>query len=160
MTSTFEITDKTKGLINDRLDKNNTDAAIVIDLVDPNGAQFYGHGKMTNASNATMDENTVFVIGSNTKVFTAILLSDMVTNGLINLDDPIETNLPSNVTVPQYNRHKITIKDLATHTSGLSEFPDNYCTSFDPTKTPVQDSIQYRKDCLTIPKTMILTNYI
>ena len=49
---------------------------------------------MTNASNATMDENTVFVIGYNTKVFTAILLSDMVTNGLINLDDPIETYLP------------------------------------------------------------------
>ena len=94
MTSTFEITDKTKGLINDRLDKNNIDVAIVRGLVDPNGAQFYGHGKMTNASNATMDENTVFVIGSNTKVFTAILLSDMVTNGIINLDDPIEKYLP------------------------------------------------------------------
>ena len=115
---------------------------------------------MTNASNATMDVNTVFVIGSNTKVFTAILLSDMVTNGLINLDDPIETYLHSNVTVPQYNGHKITIKDLATHTLGLSEFPDNYCTSFDPTKHRFRIQFNTAKICLTVPKTMILTNYI
>jgi serine-type D-Ala-D-Ala carboxypeptidase/endopeptidase len=44
------------------------------------------------------------------------------------------------------NGHKITIEDLATHTSGLSEFPDNFCLSFDPAKTAVQDSVQYRKD--------------
>jgi D-alanyl-D-alanine-carboxypeptidase/D-alanyl-D-alanine-endopeptidase len=31
--------------------------------------------------------------------------------------------------VPQYNGHKITIEDLATHTSGLPEFPPNYCPS-------------------------------
>ena len=51
----------------------------------------------------------------------------MVNKGLVKLDDPIEKYLPSNVTVPQYNGHKITIEDLATHTSGLPEFPDNYC---------------------------------
>jgi serine-type D-Ala-D-Ala carboxypeptidase/endopeptidase len=35
--------------------------------------------------------------------------------------------LPSDVKVPQYNGDKITIEDLATHTSGLPEFPSNYC---------------------------------
>ena len=59
----------------------------------------------------------------------------MVNKGLVKLDDPIENYLPSYVTVPQYNGHKITIEDLATHTSGLPEFPDNYCPSFDPAKT-------------------------
>ena len=135
LTSTFEITDQIKALIDDRLDKNKTNAAIVIGFIDPNGTQFYGHGKMSNTSNATVDENTVFSIGSNTKVFTTILLADMVNKGLVKLDDPIEKYLPSNVTVPQYNGHKITIEDLATHTSGLPEFPDNYCPSFDPEKT-------------------------
>ena len=85
---------------------------------------------MSNTSNATVDENTIFSIGSTTKVFTTTLLADMVNKGLIKLDDPIEKYLPSNVTVPQYNGHKITIEDLATHTSGLPEFPDNYCPSF------------------------------
>src|SRR5688500_3861763 len=58
----FEITDKIKALIIDRLDKNQTNAAIVIGLIDPNGTQFYGHGKTSNASNATVNENTVFSI--------------------------------------------------------------------------------------------------
>ena len=60
LTSTFEITDQIKALIDDRLDKNKTNAAIVIGFIDPNGTQFYGHGKMSNSSNATVDENTVF----------------------------------------------------------------------------------------------------
>ena len=134
MNSTFAITDQIKTLIDDRLDENKTNAAIVIGLIDPNGTQFYAHGKMSNSSNATVDENTVFSIGSNTKVFTTILLADLVNKGLVKLDDPIENYLPSYVTVPQYKGHKITIEDLATPTSGLLEFPDNYCPSFEPEK--------------------------
>jgi serine-type D-Ala-D-Ala carboxypeptidase/endopeptidase len=76
----------------------------------------------------------------------------MVNKGLVKLDDPIEKYLPSNVTVPQYNDHKITIEDLATHTSGLPEFPGNYCPSFDPAKTEVVDSVQYRKDLMNCTK--------
>jgi CubicO group peptidase (beta-lactamase class C family) len=140
-TSTLEITNELKALINDRLDKNKTNAAIAIGFVDPNGTQFYGYGKMSNTSNATVDENTVFPIGSITKVFTTTLLADMVNKGLINLEDPIEKYLPSNVTVPQYNGHKITIEDLATHTSGLPEWPDNFC----PDDTADIDSFQNRK---------------
>lgn len=82
-TSTFEITDKIKTLINDRLDKNKTNSAIAIGFIDPKGTQFYNHGKMSNSSNATVDENTVFAIGSNTKVFTTTLLADMANRGLI-----------------------------------------------------------------------------
>ena len=150
--STFKITDQIKSLINDLVDKNKTNAAIDIGFVDPNGTQFYGHGKLSNTSNATVDQNTIFAIGSNTKVFTTTLLADMVNKGLIKLDDPIEKYLPSNVTVPQYNGHKITIEDLATHTSGLPEFPNNYCPSFDPAKTAVVDSVQYRKDLFNCTK--------
>jgi CubicO group peptidase (beta-lactamase class C family) len=152
LTSTFEITDQIKALINDRVDKNKTNAAIAIGFIDPNGTQFYGHGRMSNSSNATVDENTVFSIGSTTKVFTTTLLADMVNKGLVKLDDPIEKYLPSNVTVPQYNGHKITIEDLATHTSGLPEFPDNYCPSFNLEKTGGQDSIQYRKNLTNCTK--------
>jgi D-alanyl-D-alanine-carboxypeptidase/D-alanyl-D-alanine-endopeptidase len=152
LTSTFKITDQIKGLINDLVDKNKTNAAIEIGFVNPNGTQFYGHGKLSNTSNATVDQNTIFAIGSNTKVFTTILLTDMVNKGLVKLDDPIEKYLPSNVKVPQYNGHKITIEDLATHTSGLPEFPNNYCPSFDPAKTAVVDSAQYRKDLFNCTK--------
>ncbi len=125
---------------------------MAIGFIDPNGTQFYGHGKISNTSNATIDQNTIFAIGSNTKVFTTILLSDMVNKGLVKLDDPIEKYLPSNVTAPQYKSHKITIEDLATHTSGLPEFPDNFCPSFDPAKTVIHDPIQYRKALMNCVK--------
>jgi serine-type D-Ala-D-Ala carboxypeptidase/endopeptidase len=152
--TTFEITDNLKALIKDKIDSNKSNAAMAIGFIDPNGTQFYGYGKLSNASNnATIDENTVFAIGSNTKVFTTILLADMVNKGLINLDDPIEKYLPSNVSVPQFNGHKITIEDLATHTSGLPEFPDNYCTYFfDLAQSGVPDSVQFRTDVFNCTK--------
>jgi len=150
--STFKITSQIKALTNDLIEKNKTNAAIEIGFVDPNGTQFYGHGKLSNTSNATVDQNTIFAIGSITKVFTTTILADLVNQGLIKLDDPIEKYLPSNVKVPQYNGHKITIEDLATHTSGLPEFPTNYCPSFDPAKTKVVDSVQYRKDLFNCTK--------
>ena len=129
-TSVFKITDEIKDRINALVDSNRTNAAIVIGIVDPNGTQFYSNGKISNTNNTTVDQNTIFAIGSNTKVFTTILLAEMVEDGLIKLNDPIDKYLPSNVTIPQYKGHKITIEDLATHTSGLPEFPSNYCPSF------------------------------
>ncbi len=143
-TSNFEISNRIKTAINDRVENNNSNAAIVIGFVDPNGTQFYGYGKLSNMSKEAVDENTIFSIGSTTKVFTTILLADMVNQGLIKLNDPIEKYLPLNISVPQFNGHKITIEDLATHTSGLSEFPPNFCSSFDPAKNDVQDSVSYR----------------
>ena len=106
---------------------------------------------MSNANNTTVDQDSIFAIGSNTKVFTAILLADMVEDGLIQLDDPIQKYLPSNVTVPQYKGHEITVGDLATHTSGLPEFPPNYCptafASAHSAETP-DDMIQTHVDLM------------
>jgi len=150
--STFKITDKIKSFIDALVDKNKTNAAIAIGFIDPNGTQFYGHGKVSNTNTATVDQNTIFAIGSITKVFTTTLLADMVNQDLVKLSDPIEKYLPSNIKIPQYNGQKITLEDLATHTSGLSNFPSNYCTSFDPTSTAFQHSIQYRKDLMDCTK--------
>jgi serine-type D-Ala-D-Ala carboxypeptidase/endopeptidase len=105
---------------------NGTNAAVVIGLVDPNGTQFYGYGKTSNVTNATtVNENTLFDIGSITKTFTTTILADMVNNGTVNLDDPIEKYLPPTVRVPTYNGYKITLEHLATHTSGLPDYPPN-----------------------------------
>ena len=81
-TESFKITDQRNVLLNNLADKNKNNGAIAIGFVDPNGTQFYGHGKLSNTSNATIDQNTIFAIGSNTKVFTTILLADMVNKGL------------------------------------------------------------------------------
>jgi CubicO group peptidase (beta-lactamase class C family) len=121
----FEITNDLKNLIRTLVD-NGTNAAIVIGLVDPSGTQFYGYGKTSNTTNTTVvNKDTIFDIGSITKTFTTTLLADMANEGILNLEDPIENYLPSSVKVPMYYGQRITLEDLATHTSGLPENPPN-----------------------------------
>lgn len=139
----FKITDKLKETIQSLVNNNKTNAAIVVGLVDPNGTQFYGYGNMSNANPITVDKDTIFAIGSITKVFTTILLADMVNSGLVNLDDPIEKYFPPSVKAPTYNGQKITLENLATHTSGLPEFPGSHCVS-NFNGTDDENSIQAR----------------
>ncbi len=72
-----------------------------------------------------LDADSLFEIGSITKVFTATLLADMVDRGEVALDDPVSKYLPEPVRVPERNGRKITFVDLATQSSGLPRMPDN-----------------------------------
>src|SRR5919199_1432153 len=97
--------------------------SIVIGIITQNGTQVYGYGNISKANSTKVNGSTIFDTASITKTFTTTLLADMVKQGLVNLDDPIEKYIPTTVKVPTYNRHKITLEDLATHTSGLPDFP-------------------------------------
>jgi CubicO group peptidase (beta-lactamase class C family) len=78
-----------------------------------------------SGSAAPLDGNTVFEIGSITKVFTTALLADMVQRGEVRLDDPISKYLPTTVRVPSRGGKQITLIDLATQSSGLPRLPNN-----------------------------------
>jgi serine-type D-Ala-D-Ala carboxypeptidase/endopeptidase len=69
--------------------------------------------------------NTIFEVGSVTKVFTATLLADMVEEGLVALEDPVQRYLPAGVELPVRGR-PITLADLATHTAGLPRLPHGF----------------------------------
>ena len=99
------------------------DASMVIGIITPNGTQVYGYGNASKTNSTKVNGNTIFDTASITKTFTTTLLADMVKQGLVNFDDPIERYLPTNVKVPTYNGYKITLENLATHTSGLPDFP-------------------------------------
>jgi CubicO group peptidase (beta-lactamase class C family) len=70
--------------------------------------------------------DSVFEIGSITKVFTAYLLADMVRDGSVKLDQPVRELLPEGTTVPKHGDREITLRDLATHRSGLPRMPTNF----------------------------------
>jgi CubicO group peptidase (beta-lactamase class C family) len=82
------------------------DASIVVGIITPNGTQVYRYGNLSKANSRIVNGNTIFDIASITKVFTTTLLADMVKQGLVKLDDPIEKYLPATVKIPTYNRHK------------------------------------------------------
>lgn len=104
---------------------NKSNAAIIVGFVDLNGTRIFSFGNMSRADNMPVNQNTLFNIGSITKTFTTLLLADMVTQGVVNLNDPIDRYLPASVKVPEFNGTKITLEDLGTHTSGLPEWPSN-----------------------------------
>lgn len=67
------------------------------------------------------DSDTRFEIGSITKVFTGILLAEAVQDGLCDWDTPLAQVFPRHVPVG-FGR-KITLQQLATHTSSLPRLP-------------------------------------
>ena len=76
-------------------------------------------------SSNSCQADTVFEIGSVSKVFTAFLLADAVARNEMALDDPIDKCLPPSVAVPSRDGHKISLLHLVQHTSGLPRLPTN-----------------------------------
>jgi D-alanyl-D-alanine-carboxypeptidase/D-alanyl-D-alanine-endopeptidase len=112
--------------ITDAISNSTIPVSIVVGVISPNGTQVSGYGNISKANHTPVDGNTIFDIASPTKTFVGILLMDMVRQGLVKMDDPLEKYLPANVTVPSFQGHKITIEDLVTHTSGLPYQPQGW----------------------------------
>ncbi len=83
-----------------------------------------GFGNRRLGGSEPVDADTVFEIGSISKVFTGILLAKRVENGELNLDDPIMDLLPQGWTLSESAR-EVTLRHLTTHTSGIPRLPDN-----------------------------------
>jgi D-alanyl-D-alanine-carboxypeptidase/D-alanyl-D-alanine-endopeptidase len=96
-----------------------------IGLIENGMIQFFSYGKMAVDGDEGVSEETIYEIGSITKVFTTLLLADMVKRGEVQLDDPIELYLPE-LKVPELDGKKITLRHLATHLSGIPRMPDNF----------------------------------
>lgn len=76
-------------------------------------------------NDAGFDADTVFEIGSMTKVFTALILADMALAGEVSLDDPVAKYLPEGASMPTRGGKQITLRQLSHQTSGLPRLPDN-----------------------------------
>jgi D-alanyl-D-alanine-carboxypeptidase/D-alanyl-D-alanine-endopeptidase len=109
----------------DRIDVQHQSVGIVVGVVGPDGRRMIAYGHLEKRDPRAVNGDTVFEIGSDTKVFTSLLLADMVQRGEVALDDPVAKYLPSTVHMPQRNGRAITLVDLATHTSGLPRMPSN-----------------------------------
>ncbi|MBV6698179.1 serine hydrolase [Kitasatospora aureofaciens] len=72
---------------------------------------------------------TLFEIGSVTKVFTSLALARLVLDGSAEPDEPVGALLPDGVQVPFRGGQAITLRHLATHTSGLPRLPRGIFTS-------------------------------
>ncbi len=82
---------------------------------------YFSYGYADKENGVKVDTGTIFEIGSNTKVFTGLLLATEMSKGTINASTKIDDYLPVNSGI----KDQVRILDLATFTSGLPTLHDS-----------------------------------
>ena len=83
---------------------------------------FFGDVELDGKS-VKPDAETLYEIGSITKVFTGTLLGQMALEKKLKLDDPIQPHLPKDWKLPRRDDRDITFLHCTTHTSSLPVQP-------------------------------------
>jgi D-alanyl-D-alanine-carboxypeptidase/D-alanyl-D-alanine-endopeptidase len=115
-----------RAILAQRIDAEHSGVGIVVGIIDAHGRRIVSYGVSDPADPRRVDGRTVFEIGSMSKVFTSLLLTQMVAEGEVKLDDPVAKHLPPGTKVPERGGRQITLQDLSTHTSGLPRMPTNF----------------------------------
>jgi CubicO group peptidase (beta-lactamase class C family) len=123
-TAVLAAQDDVRTLIKNRVDQGKG-VSIAVGVVDERGQRVVGYGRVSDAASPEPDGDTVFEIGSITKVFTSLLLADMIERGEVKPDDPVSKYLPASVKMPVYNGKPITLISLSMQVSGLPRLPNN-----------------------------------
>jgi CubicO group peptidase (beta-lactamase class C family) len=97
-----------------------------------------GFGR-ADASGRSVTPQTPFRIGSLTKSFTALAVMQLVEEGKIHLDAPVQTYLPWFTLADKEAAAKITVRNLLNQTSGISQKDGN---SLFASKTGLEETIR------------------
>ena len=120
--------------------------AAVTDAKGESAGVAVGKGSLETGQAPPMDGEVR--IGSNTKTFVAVVVMQMVQEGKVGLDEPIETYLPGLIKGEGIDGSKITVRQLLQHTSGLPEYTDT---------TPGRSDIFQIKDHYIPPRDLLDT---
>ena len=85
-------TDEIREILVRRIDEQKQAVGIVVGVIEPNGRRVVAYGNLAKGDPRPVDGDTIFEIGSISKVFTSLLLADMVNRKEIALDDPAATD--------------------------------------------------------------------
>ena len=132
-----------RAILEQRIDTERSGVGIVVGVIDRSGRRVVAHGARKAGDDAQLDGDTVFEIGSITKVITSLVLADMAERGEVALNDLAGKYLPDGVAMPTRRRRQITLTDLATHTSGLPRMPANFAPA-----SPANPYVDYDADRL------------
>jgi CubicO group peptidase (beta-lactamase class C family) len=110
----------------ERVDVFHQGVGIVVGVIEPGRRRIVSYGSLEKGDPRPLNGDTIFEIGSVTKVFTSLLLADMVERGEVALGDPVTKYLPADTKMPERGGRSITLLDLSTHTSGLPRLPNPF----------------------------------
>ncbi|MFC9756826.1 serine hydrolase domain-containing protein [Streptomyces sp. NPDC056921] len=97
----------------------------LVEVRDRRGSTVLTSGVADVKSQAPVNRDSRFRIGSMTKMFTATTMLQLVGEHRVRLDAPVERYLPGVVRGHGNDGRKITVRQLLQHTSGLPDFLDH-----------------------------------
>lgn len=127
---------------------------VIVGVIEGDSSYVYGFGEIKKKTGILPTENTVFEIGSITKVFTASVLELLVREEVLNWKDPISKFLEKETYHESLG--SITLLELVTHTSGLPRLPYNFGTKEHEKNNPY--AYYTNKDLFEFMKAYPLTN--
>ncbi|MGN6179779.1 MAG: serine hydrolase [Mucilaginibacter sp.] len=120
------ISDSLQVYINKALTDWRIPGAAVCIVKDNKVVMMRGYGVKELGLNNRVDENTLFMIGSNTKAFTATALAMLQTQKKLSLDDKITKYIPSFKLDNTAAGEMTTVRDLLCHRIGFMTFQGDF----------------------------------
>lgn len=123
---------------------------LVIGIVKEGKTFIKGFGLTQKGGDIVSDSTTLFELASVGKLFTTSVVQIGVEKGDFNWDDKISKYLSSKVNIPP--AYDVTLRSLATHTSGFPSLPKNMIDKMTDDKNPyknlsINDLYDYLKTC-------------
>lgn len=119
-----EIDDIAKKLI-----KSKYNIGLVVAVLHKNKTNIYSYGYADKDKETKMNENTIFGIGSNTKLLINSLALILEAKNIIDYDEEIGDILPKSINFKDPNTSQITLRQLVLHSSGFPREPNDLKTS-------------------------------
>lgn len=120
------ITDDLDAYINKGLKDWNLPGLAIAVVKDGKVVIMKGYGVRNVKTNAPVDENTLFMIASNTKLFTATALAQLEADKKISLDDKISKYFPDYTLYDPNTTALINIRDMLSHHMGTKTFQGDF----------------------------------
>ena len=113
--------------VNSLLDDSPIESVAMIKISKVGKINFFSKGFINSQNKDIIEKNSIFQIASMTKTLTSIAAMQLVEQGLISLDEPLDKLLPEMAEIPILNEDKklikaknsITLRHLLTHTAGF-----------------------------------------
>jgi D-alanyl-D-alanine-carboxypeptidase/D-alanyl-D-alanine-endopeptidase len=152
MESPAPTDEEIRKILTEILGGNRDRVGMAVGVIEPSRQRIIAYGSLDKDDKRSLSGDTVFEISSTTKVFTSLLLADMVQQNEVALTDSVAKNLPPGVKMPEHAGREITLEDLSRHRSGLPRLPTNMAANADPKNPYASYSVKELYDFLSAYK--------